>query len=345
MPPEEHPPKPGSKRKRALDPDAVRMSFGEHLEELRTRLIRALLGSLVGIGIAVAFAKPVVRIICDPLYAVLARHHLQPTVYGLHVGEGFTVWIKAVLIGGLLLASPWVIHQMWQFVAVGLYARERRFVQLSAPVSIGLFLLGVVFMYFVVLPVALEFFVTFNIDFGVPDLPASTASQPAQTQPADAIEPLPRIPILAQDPRDPPDGAVWFNPRGILNFKAKDGIYIQYMTRRDQQSAITPLFGLEFYISFFMGLSLAFGLAFQLPVVVVFLAMVGIVSTQTMAKSRKYVIFIITIAAAVLTPTTDVLSMMLLAVPMVGLFEAGLMVARLLERARARREALEQGTP
>jgi sec-independent protein translocase protein TatC len=335
---EDHAPpeKLAPKRKRVLDPDEVRMSFGEHLEELRTRIIRALLGFLAGIIIAAVFAKKLLVIIYHPLLVVLAKHQLPPTLQALRVGEGFTAWIKAAMISGIILASPWVIHQMWQFVAVGLYANERRFVRLAAPASIGLFAIGIVFMYFVVLPVALDFFVTFNLDFGPPDV--ATGAQAVQVDP----ERLPRAPVLPGDPADPPIGALWFNETtGTLNFKTSDGIRSVFMPGQ-QQSSISPLFGLEFYLSFFMGLALAFGVAFQLPVVVVFLALLGVVSVRTMSRSRRYVIFIITIAAAILTPSTDILSMLLLALPMVGLFEIGLLIARWVERSRAKRETQEQ---
>ncbi len=331
--PDTNVPKKPPPRKPA-DPDDVRMSFGDHLEELRTRLIRALIGVGVGIAISAIFARRVLAIIYHPLQVVLAKYGLPPQLYTLHPGEGFTTWMKVALIGGLLLSCGWVIHQGWQFVAVGLYRHERRFVQRVAPVSVGLFVLGVVFMYLVVLPLALEFFVTFNLDYGPPDVARRSETTASAPTPAS----LPALPLLENDPVDPPLGSMWFNTtRGTFSIRTQQGIRTLFLNLRQGQSAVTPLFSLEFYLAFFTGLALAFGVSFQLPVVVIALAWLDLVPVETMTRGRRYIIFVIVIAAAILTPTTDLISMALLAVPMIGLFEAGLFAARWLTRLRQSR--------
>ena len=103
--------------------------------------------------------------------------------------------------------------------------------------------------------------------------------------------------------------------------------------KTDLADTLRSAFGLQFYVSFVLSLALAFGIAFELPVVVVFLAMTRIVPTRVMARSRRYVIFGIFVSTALLTPP-DVVSQILLALPMIVLFEAGLLAAKLMERGR-----------
>ena len=112
----------------------------------------------------------------------------------------------------------------------------------------------------------------------------------------------------------------------------EDGVFATPLTRIDEHRMVQSQFRLKEYISFVGMLALSFGAAFQMPVVVVFLAWAGIFSAAQMGRARKYVIFGIAVAAAVLTPTPDAISMSLLALPMYGLFEGGLLLARAFER-------------
>ncbi len=116
------------------------------------------------------------------------------------------------------------------------------------------------------------------------------------------------------------------------------GLLMTPLESAKSTGAVTSQFSLQFYISFVLSLALAFGLAFELPVVVVFLSLTGIVSAAQMGKARRYVIFGIVVAAAVFTPP-DVISQILLAIPMMALFEGGLLAARLLERGRTAESA------
>ena len=324
--------------------DAARMSFGEHLEELRKRLIRGLLGLVVGTIISLVFARDVLEILYAPLLAVLYAHGHRPSLMSLDPSGPFMAFLKMGVLCGLILSLPWMAYQGWMFVSAGLYKHERRFAGLFGPVSAALFAAGVLFMYFVVLPIVMNFFVGFNERFSLPELGRGGltglllgGSGAATTQPAEASPPLEdwfQVPVVAEDPIEPPPGTIWVNAvERQLKVQTSDELWTVPLEKSRTGGAVRSEIGLKFYISFVLTRALAFGIAFELPVAVVFLAMTGIVTTAVMARSRRYVIFSIFIATAILTPP-DVISQILLAVPMIALFESGLLVARIIERRR-----------
>ncbi len=325
------------------------MTFGEHLEELRSRLIRALLGVLAGTAICLCFSKHILAFVCAPVMVIFKRHGLPTNVLALSPQEPFFVWMKLGLLCGLVLAGPYALWQLWQFVSAGLYQHERRFVRLFAPVSLLLFALGVGFMYYIVYPVVLNFFVTFAGRFELGPI-APTWFQRVLFRDSQAgftptTQPLPeKIPLRSEDPASPAPGEMWFNtPTGELRVAIPVGEgkvqVVGISSRRvGRHSFVQSQFRLNELISFVIMLALAFGIAFQVPIVVVFLSLTRIASARTMGSARRYVLFMIVVAAALLTPP-DVISQVLLAVPMYALFEGGLLAARLVERRRG--EAIE----
>ncbi len=321
--------------------DDARMSFGEHLEELRGRMIKLLVGVVLGTVISLVYSQEVLAIIFRPLMMVLDAQGLPPKLMAVGVSDPFVGFLKIGLICGLIVSMPWILYQLWMFVASGLYAREQRFVKLFGPVSVMLFVAGVAFMYFIVLPIVLSFFVRFNQSFGLPDLSRTgftrmllgEADDPAETS-AVNVDDLPVFPVASQPPADAPLGATWINPGGRrLCIQTGDGVLSVPLEKLDAVASVSSEFGLKFYISFVLSLSFAFGLAFELPIAVVFLSLTGIVTARQMARTRRYVIFGIFIGGSLLTPP-DIISQVLLAVPMVVLFEAGLTAARVIERRR-----------
>ncbi|MCP4593316.1 MAG: preprotein translocase subunit TatC [bacterium] len=315
------------------------MSFGDHLEELRRCLVRGLIGVLVAVIVALCYSKQLLAIILQPLLIVLHQHKQPQTVTALSPPETFIAYLKVGFLSGLIVAMPWLMYQLWAFVAAGLYRSEQKFAKVFVPLVAGLFATGVAFLYYVVLPIVLNFFISFSNSVGLPELNPTWLQQqilaiedsPATTQPA--VELL-HLPLLASDPPDPSLGGAWVNTfKRELRIMTEDGLLTTPLKPVTKNPAVTSQFALQFYISFVLALALAFGLAFELPIVVVFLSLIGIVSAADMAKGRKYVAFGIVIAAAVLTPP-DVISQILLAIPMMMLFEAGLIVARILERRR-----------
>ena len=336
---------------------ASRMPVGDHLEELRGCLIRSLVGVGVATFISLLFAKRIIGFLCQPLFAVQEIYGLPTQLQALAPQAGFTAYLKVGFLVGLIGAMPWVLLQIWSFVASGLYPREQKIAKRFIPVSIGLFGVGVAFLYWVVLPIVLNFFVVFNESFsefhtgpsaiqkfilGDGDkakAPGSGEGQPADPGTVDlgdvseSTDPtLPTVPRLDEAPASAPDGSFWFDTQtGRLMLQVEGAPRSIRLDKKVRQSSINSQFAIDFYVSFTLLLMLAFGLAFELPIVVWFVSRVGIISAEQMGKNRKYVILGLAVIAAVLTPP-EVISQIMLAVPMYGLFEIGLLVARISEK-------------
>jgi len=137
----------------------LRMSFLEHLEELRTRIIRSLYGLLISFAASLTLAKYLWEVISEP--AITALKHLgvnPPRLVMIEPLEGFSIiWIKMPLLVSIFLASPWILYQVWAFIAPGLYKRERRMATPFILTTAGLFIMGGVFAYFVVFRLGIEF--------------------------------------------------------------------------------------------------------------------------------------------------------------------------------------------
>ncbi len=248
------------------EPEGGEQSFLSHLIELRERLLKAVAAVLL---ILVALIP-----IANRLYAWLAlpliKHLPQGgTMIATEIASPFLTPLKLAFFVALFIAMPFILYQLWAFVAPGLYRQEKR---LALPILLSamvLFYVGCAFAYFLVLPAVFTF----------------------------------------------------------LTSVAPSGV------------AVMPDIG--HYLDFVLVLFLAFGLCFEVPVVIVILVSLGVVTPAQLVKSRGYAIVGATVVAAVLTPP-DVLSMLMLAVPMCALYELGIIAARLLAR---RTEAAETDSP
>jgi sec-independent protein translocase protein TatC len=146
----------------------TRMSLGEHLEELRRRIIYALLGLTAGTAASLVFAGHVIRFLEQPYWDAMARFgKTREELAVLTVGAGFDIYMKTALYCGLLIGSPWILYQLWAFVSAGLYPRERRMVHLSIPFFVLLFAAGGAFFYYLVAVPAIMFLVHFDVILGV----------------------------------------------------------------------------------------------------------------------------------------------------------------------------------
>ena len=135
------------------------MSLGDHLEELRSRLILALLGLVICAVIGFFFGKKIISFIEGPYISAMGT---EARLITLAPADGFVSYVKIALMTGLIISSPWVFYQLWMFVAAGLYPSEKRYVYLAAPFSAALFVVGVFFFILVVAPITLNFLVKFN---------------------------------------------------------------------------------------------------------------------------------------------------------------------------------------
>ncbi|MCO6438908.1 MAG: twin-arginine translocase subunit TatC [Phycisphaerae bacterium] len=326
------------------DDFGLRMSIGDHLEELRTRLILSLLGIGAGAGLALLFGREILVIILRPLLVVQYENGMAPGLQVLSPTSAFSAYLRISILTGLILAMPWVLYQLWQFISAGLYRHERRFVKLLMPASVGLFVVGVAFLYFIVLPMLLQFFIQFNRGFDLPDLHSGPLARllfdTEQEAPPGEAEAAPVVvPILRDDPQNPQSGSIWFNgTTRRLMVQAPSGLLSTEPLLPPRLTSIHSQFALDEYIAFVLTLALAFGLTFETPIVVFFLSWSGLVRRQTLASARRYVLLGIVVLAAILTPP-DVMSQMMLAVPMYALFEIGLWAARWNEYRQAKQQS------
>lgn len=302
------------------DPDQYRMTMGEHLEELRTRLVYALLGMVVAAGLCFLLGQRLINLFCAPLISELQKKNLSTQLYYGELGEPFMVYVKISLISAAVLSAPWMLFQLWQFVAAGLYPRERKYITKYIPLSIGLLLAGVVFVYYIILPWTIAFFLAFGDGMSNSQVNNSII---ATNVPKSGLV---SIPILNGDMPNPQPGQAWFNlPEGRLKFflSGSDVRVIPF----GSSNLIAPHLSLPEYIDLVLTTLLTFGLCFQLPLVVLALAKVGIVEVAQLRAWRRYVYFGLAVVAATMTPGDVVTAMIALMAPLVLLYELGIILA------------------
>lgn len=235
----------------APDTASSEMSFMEHLSELRIRLFRSVLGLLIAC-IVVAFWRE------ELMTYVLLRPALEAKVELMNTepfGQAF-LYFKVIFFGGLVLSFPWLMYQLWSFVAPGLYHHERRWARAISLLTTICFVIGLAFGYYVLIPSMMSYIDT------------------------------------------------------VGNANIKDII------------SVTS------YFSFFINMMLASGFIFELPMVTWVLARFGMVTAAFLNKYRRHAIVIILILAAVITPTPDPLTQLMVAVPLYVLFEISIVIAK-----------------
>ena len=185
------------------DPEDFRMSIGEHLTELRNRLFLGAAGFLIAFIVCFIFGTPLSRWFIHPFILACVRNKINPQMYTREVAESFMTYIKIIMIIAASAASPWMLYQLWQFIAAGLYPKERKYITKYLPLSIGLLVSGMAFLYYYVLPLMLEFFLLFAARPGHPSRRAAPGSSPSPGRPS-SIPSAPRSTwIRAADPWDP----------------------------------------------------------------------------------------------------------------------------------------------
>lgn len=150
------------------------MSFGDHLEELRHRLMLALVVPIPLMIILFPFSDDLRNALCAPVISALESSGLPAQLQAMNPAETLTTDLKLSIILALVLSCPWVLWQAWKFIEPGLYLNERRFIHLLIPGSAGLTLAGLGFLYFVMLPLMLQVLISFGVPgptdaFGIPD--------------------------------------------------------------------------------------------------------------------------------------------------------------------------------
>lgn len=336
----------------ADDPDAYRaedhyglshdqtMPLGDHIEELRSRLVKMLIGVGVALVITAVFGFQIIGWLAQPLLHVQNMLGVPAQPIQTDPAAGFTsVFMRVILIAAIIIAAPWIIWQGWQFVVVGLYEHEKRAVHILAPFSSIMTALAVLFTYYILLPLSLAFFINFVTYY--PEIDLNTDPNPVtemvlgpyrndkanQKPPGFTYDTEPiKIPILETPPKTPSDGQLWFNDnRGRVEFffDGKTRVLSQRSTK-----LITPLPAMNEYIKFATFMMLGSVVAFQLPVIMLVLGWSQIFDPRAIGSVRKYALFVCFALGALLTPA-DPFSMLMLAVPLYLLFEFGLLLMKL----------------
>jgi sec-independent protein translocase protein TatC len=236
------------------------MSLMEHLEELRTRIFWVAGYLLMGFAVAYYFHVQLYNLVQKPVTDLgLQLNFTHPT-------DGLNLYLKTSFVGGAIIASPFILYQLWLFIAPGMYSHERRYVWPFMFTTIGLFLSGAWFGYRYVLPGAIKILV---LQFG---------------------------------------------------------------------KAFHPILTIEDYTGFFLAVILGLGITFELPIVIFFLALFGIVDGKFLLKHFRYAVLAIFLLAAIICPTPDPIGMCLFATPMLALYFIGVAVAFLVHPNRRKKK-------
>lgn len=307
------------------------MSLGDHLDELRTRVIHALWGIAILFFGSLYFGPTVLNWMIKPVQAALRAEGLPATMLATGMFETFFTYLKISTVASVALGFPWILWQLWKFVAPGLYRHERRFVTMLLPMSLVLTILSSLFLYFVVLPVMLHFFV----HFGTTVSPTQAAVAPLP----EGVAPL-NIPVLAADPPAPKVGDVWFNSDlkelrlALVAAGATEGAKpLIYSTPLSTSSGILLQPKIREWVDTLLGLALAFAAGFQLPVVVLLLGWIGVVTPAFLTKYRLHALFVIAVIAALITPP-DPISMLIMMAPLYVLYEVSIWMLRVFPASR-----------
>jgi sec-independent protein translocase protein TatC len=263
------------------------MALKEHLRELRVRLRKAAIALFVATAATFYFWRELYDILNLPTARALKEAGFKEiTMVYLGPTEAFWVQFKVSLYVGIFLASPFIFHQIWQFIAPGLYRRERR---VAVPFAIfsGLFFIGgAVFCYFFVLPAAFRFFMSYS---------------------AEMSEISSRL--------------------------------------TDIQVHLQALPSMEPYFDLTTKMLLAFGLIFEMPLLIFFLSLIGLVTHRKLWKFNRYAVVISFIIGAILTPGPDIVSQLLMAGPLIVLYNLSILVAFFVTRRRERAAASDPVDP
>ena len=249
------------------------MSLLEHLEELRRRLTHSVVALVVGFFAAWGFHKRIFGLMQAPITYALAKHHLPTQLVIQNPVDGFNMYLKISFMAGCIIASPYVLYQVWLFISPGLYQNEKRYVIPFMAATVSLFLGGAYFGYRWVFPDSLDFLFGFSSQF-------------------------------------------------------------------------RPLIEVSEYTSLFLTVILGLGASFELPIIVLFLSLFGIVTPRFLWKNSRFAILIIFIISAIITPTPNPLTMCIFALPLLFLYFISILISYTVNPAqrRKRREAREKAS-
>ena len=249
------------------DENINQSSFIGHLTELRSRLVKSIIFLFIFFIICYFFAEDIYSFLVQPYAEAVKDDEVNRRLIFTALHETFITYLKVAFFTAMFVASPIILTQIWKFIAPGLYKNEKRALLPYLIATPTLFLLGGMLVYYLVMPLAIKFFLTFETSAQVSGLP--------------------------------------------IQLEAK----------------------VNEYLSLIMRLIFAFGISFQLPVLLSLLARVGFIDSEYLKKRRKYVIVIIFIAAAILTPP-DPITQIGLGIPLLILYELSILSVKIIEKKK-----------
>lgn len=299
------------------------MPLGDHLEELRTRVILCLIAPLVLAIPALYFGKSILEWLLAPIRDAMVRAGLPGRIQLLSPTEPMISYFKIALLAAVLGAAPVILWQLWKFIEPGLYDREKRVAYLLLPGSTLLLLLGVVFNYYVVFPMTLRVLVAFAQTM---QPTADVAPPEGETTPPDIVNGFVAVPHYAYDPPELQPFQIYYNTTlHQLRMRGEDGKF--YGADFQTDTGFAQQYEIKAYLNMMLGMTLAFAIAFQLPLVLLLLGWVGIVDIKSLRYYRRHALLGCAIAAAILTPP-DVTSQVALLIPLYLLYELSIILLR-----------------
>jgi sec-independent protein translocase protein TatC len=307
------------------------MPLGDHLEELRKRLFYAILGPLPIVVVALIFGGDLMELLVEPARQQLLAADQPARLLATGPAETFAAYLKISIIAAVMVSGPWIIYQFWLFISPGLFKQEKRFVYFLLPMSAVLSALGIVFLYFVLLPISLRFLIVFS---------TMLVNQPPMTAPLPPGIELGSIPMLEFDPVDPAPGNAWINLtlneyRFALPPKSEGGESLIVGTTFTSGGTIEQQYKIGEYLNMVFMFAIVLVVSFQLPIIMLLGGWVGLFDHKLLGRYRRHAAFIIGIVSAVLTPS-DPMSMLLLMFPLYGLYEMGMLMMRFIPADRVR---------
>ncbi len=306
------------------EPDDYSMSFGDHLEDLRRRLLWSLAVPLPVMIVTFLLGEPLIRWLYRPLDGALAASGLPRKLQVLGPAEMLVTQLKLAFIAAIVLSAPWILWQAWLFVRPGLYRHERRFVYFLLPGSALLTAAGVVLMYYLMLPVTLRVLVSFGNSVQLETQAAAPDPRASEVLAANSA-----IELRLAPPADPRPGQAWLLwPKQELYVAVPGSPVEVLLVPPPAGPIIAQEYRLTTYINFVLLLMLGIAIAFQMPLVILLLGWAGLVSSASLRARRRYAIFICAIIAAVVTPGADPWSMLMLLAPLIALYEVSILLVR-----------------
>ena len=322
------------------------MPLGDHLEELRKRILWGLALPIPLTILLLIFRTPVLKLLTSPLLEALKANNLSSQLQVLAPQEYFLTVLKISTIGSIVLSTPWILYQTWKFVSPGLWQHEKRFVYLLMPLSGLLTFCGLALFYFLMLPIVLHFFISFASEFKPsPQLISNEVEIQEYNNDLYENNDIPmKLPLLEKIPDAPAPGSAWIlAPKRQMQIAiANESNSIEILNiKTSNRTYLNQSFQLGSYLDFAMLLALGVSFAFQLPLVIILLGWIGVFTPEKLKNYRKHALMGCGILGMLLTPA-DLFSMFILMIPLYLLFELGICLLKIFPFARISQPILSE---